>query len=116
MTLQQKVLDLVNQERIKAGVGVLTNRSDLTPASDLRAKESLEKWSHTRPNGTPYYTVDDRIYGENLSKGFKTATDIVRAWMNSATHRDVMLDPRYKGACVGIYKSDDLFVSLELTK
>ena len=118
MTLQEQVLSLINRERVKAGVGTLSIRPDVGPASDLRAREASVTWSHTRPNGTQYFTVNDDIYGENLSRGYKTAGEIVRAWMNSDTHRAVMLDGRYKGASVGTYQgapAKELFVSLELT-
>jgi len=94
---------------------MLSERADLTPASNLRAQEASVLWSHTRPNGTQYFTANDAIYGENLSKGYKTAGEIVRAWMNSDTHKAVMLDPRYKGASVGVYNNKSLYVSLELT-
>ena len=114
--LRDQILQLVNNERKKAGLNPLIYRSDILPASDLRAKESSTAWSHTRPDGSPYYTANDNIYGENLSKGFKTASEIVAAWMNSPTHRKVMLDPRYSGGCVGVHKNKDLFVSLELTR
>ena len=115
MTLQQQIINLINQERMKAGIGTLAERADLVPASDLRAREASVLWSHTRPNGTQYFTVNDAIYGENLSRGYKTAGEIVRAWMNSDTHRAVMLDRRYKGANVGVYSGKETFVSLELT-
>lgn len=115
MTLQQQVISLINQERQKAGAGMLSERADLTPASNLRAREASVLWSHTRPNGTQYFTVNNDIYGENLSRGYKTAGEIVRAWMNSDTHRAVMLDKRYKGANVGVYSGKETFVSLELT-
>lgn len=39
----------------------------------------------------------------------------VRAWMRSDTHREVMLDSRYKGASIGAFSDGCLFVSLELT-
>ena len=114
--LRDQILQLVNNERMKVGLNPLMYRPDILPASDLRAKESSATWSHTRPDGSPYYTADDKIYGENLSRGFKTATEIVQAWMQSDSHRKVMLDPKYHGGCVGVHKNKDLFVSLELTK
>lgn len=114
--LQKQIINLINTERMKAGVGILTERIDLTPASNLRAREASVLWSHTRPNGKQYFSVNDAIYGENLARGYKTAGEIVRAWMNSDTHRAVMLDPRYKGASIGIYNNKKLYVSLELTK
>ena len=114
--LQKQIINLINIERMKAGVETLIERIDLTPASNLRAQEASVLWSHTRPNGKQYFSVNDAIYGENLSRGYKTASEIVRAWMNSDTHKAVMLDPRYKGASIGIYNNKKLYVSLELTK
>ena len=115
MTLQSQIISLINKERQKVGACALSIRDDIAQASELRAKEASVKWSHTRPNGMQYFTVNNAIYGENLSRGYKTASEIVRAWMLSDTHRAVMLDKRYKGASVGVYSYGEPFVSLELT-
>ena len=115
MTIQAQILSLINAERQKVGACALSARDDIAQASALRAKEASVLWSHTRPNGTQYFTANDSIYGENLSRGYKTASEIVRAWMRSDTHREVMLDKRYKGASVGVYSHGEPFVSLELT-
>ena len=114
--LSNQIMDLINEKRKQVGVSALSYREDIAYAADLRAQESSKVWSHTRPNNTPYYTVDNRIYGENLSKNYKTAKDIVNAWMNSETHKTNMLDGRYKGACIGICETGgNIYVSLELT-
>ena len=115
MAIQAQILSLINAERQKVGACALSARDDIAQASDLRAREASVLWSHTRPNGTQYFTANDSIYGENLSRGYKTASEIVRAWMLSDTHRAVMLDKRYKGASIGVYSNSELFVSLELT-
>ena len=115
MTIQAQILSLINAERQKVGACALSPRDDIAQASELRAREASVFWSHTRPNGAQYYTANDSIYGENLSRGYKTASEIVRAWMRSDTHRAVMLDKRYKGASVGVYSHGEPFVSLELT-
>lgn len=115
MTLQAQILSLINAERQKVGACALSARDDIAQASELRAKEASVLWSHMRPNGTQYFTVNNAIYGENLSRGYKTASEIVRAWMRSDTHRAVMLDKRHKGASVGVYSHGESFVSLELT-
>ena len=116
MTIQEQILNLINQERKKNGVEILSFRPDILKASNLRAQQASILWSHTRPDGTQYFTTNDAIYGENLSRGYKTAKEIVRAWMNSDTHRAVMLDPKYKGANIGTYNNKKLYISLELTK
>lgn len=110
------IIELINKERIRAGVKPLSVRSDIQSASNLRAREASQLWSHTRPDGTPWYTADDRIYGENLAKGFNNPADLVKAWMNSTKHREVMLNQKFKGACVGTYKAKDgSYTALELT-
>lgn len=115
MTIQAQILSLINAERQKVGACALSARDDIAQASELRAREASVFWSHTRPNGEQYFTVHNSIYGENISRGYRTASEIVRAWMRSDTHRAVMLDKRYKGASVGVYSHGESFVSLELT-
>lgn len=111
------ILDLINRERFKAGLKPLSYRMDIQKASDLRAKEASVCWSHSRPDGTPYYSADDRIYGENLAKGYKTPQEIVMAWMKSKSHRANILNPDYKGACIGecIAGNGKKFTSSEFT-
>ena len=47
-----EVLDLVNEEREKEGVGPLTMDQELMDAAMLRAAETQLYFSHTRPDGT----------------------------------------------------------------
>ena len=44
----QQVVDLVNQERVKEGLQELTLDPTLTAAAEIRAKEIVELFSHTR--------------------------------------------------------------------
>lgn len=112
-----ELLMLINIERAKVGAQALTYRPEIEQASNLRAQEASQIWSHTRPNGMPYYTADDRIYGENLAKNYHTAQDIVTAWMNSESHKRNLLNAKFKGACIGVYEENGKqWVSLELTK
>ena len=47
----QKVIDLVNAEREKAGLTPVTKDSTLCSAAAVRAKEIATSFSHTRPEG-----------------------------------------------------------------
>jgi len=111
------ILKLINRERFKAGLKPLSYRKDIQDATNIRAKEASILWSHSRPDGTPYYSADDKIYGENLAKGYKTPPEIVMAWMKSKSHRENILSPLYKGVCIGEYISDKgkKFTSSEFT-
>lgn len=114
--MDDKLLSLINLERSKVGSNPLNYRLDIQQASDLRAQEASVKWSHDRPNGKPYYSVNDAIYGENLAYGFNSAEEIVKAWLDSPTHRKVMLDNKYNGASIGVYDDGkNKWYSLELT-
>lgn len=115
--MKARLLFLLNEERRKAGLEIFTYRSDISEAANIRAKEASSKWSHTRPDGSEYYTADDKIYGENLAKNYKTSEDIIKAWMNSKSHRQNILDPGFKGVCIGVYETDNgNFISLEFTR
>lgn len=109
----EELFKLINEERAKVGVTPLVNCPYLTPAANLRAKEAATLWSHTRPDGTPYWHVDGRIWGENLAKHYGTAKDVINAWMNSPLHKKNILNEQFKGACIGTFKD---FISLEFTK
>ncbi len=99
---------LVNEERAQAGLGALKWDQNLETVSSVRAKECSQKFSHTRPNGTQWYTVNSKIQGgENLAFGFDTAGDAVDAWMASPTHRDNILYDDFKKVSISIYQTDD---------
>jgi hypothetical protein len=59
-------------------------------------------WAHYAPDGTsPWYFIKNAGYeyeyaGENLAKGFSNSSDVVTAWMNSPTHRENVLSPKYQ--------------------
>lgn len=92
-----EVLRLTNIERHKKGVGPLIMAPELITTADLRAKEITQEYSHTRPNGSPFYVAIDHVFilnkitGENIAKMAKTPEQVVTAWMNSPGHRANML-------------------------
>ena len=98
----------VNQERAAAGCKALKWDQNLETVSSVRAKECAVKFSHTRPNGTQWFTVNSKIQGgENLAFGFDSADDAVDAWMNSPTHRDNILYDDFAKVAISIYQTDD---------
>lgn len=55
--LEEEFLRLINEERVKNGRGNLEDNSILHQAARIRAKECIEKFSHTRPNGESYKSI-----------------------------------------------------------
>ena len=99
--------NLVNDERAKAGLDPLEWDDNLETVANVRANEIAENFSHTRPNGKQWYTVNSKIQGgENLAFGFDNAEEVVDAWMNSPTHRDNILYDEFEKVAISIYEED----------
>ena len=102
--------NLVNNVRTDAGLDPLTWDSNLETVASVRANEISEKFSHTRPNGRQWYTVNSKIQGgENLAFGFDNAEDVVDAWMTSPTHRDNILYDEFEKVAISIYEEDGTY-------
>ncbi len=118
-----EVLRLTNIERHKKGVGPLIMAPELITTADLRAKEITQEYSHTRPNGSPFYVAIDHVFilnkitGENIAKMAKTPEQVVTAWMNSPGHRANMLKGAftYFGCGVAVNKDVKHWVQLFAT-
>ena len=96
--------DQVNAQRAAAGLGSLSWSNGLEQASAVRAVECSQVWSHNRPDGTEYWTVNSNlVYGENLAKGYSSASEAVTAWMNSYSHKDNILFPGFKTGAIAIH-------------
>jgi len=103
MVAAKAAFDQINEKRAAAGLGALVWNDGLEQASAVRAVEASQLWSHDRPNGTEYWTVNSAlVYGENLAKGFSDASSAVNAWMNSPTHKDNILYGPFRTAAIAI--------------
>ena len=100
----------INVIRVQNGLNELIWNDNLEYVANVRAKELPQNFSHTRPNGKPWYTVNSKIQGgENLAYGFETTEDVVDAWMNSESHRDNILYPDFKEIAIAIYVVDGTY-------
>lgn len=98
----------VNEQRDAAGLNELDWNSNLEAAASVRAVESSQSFSHTRPNGKAWYTVNSNVQGgENLAWGQTSATQVVNEWMASPTHKDNILYPEFNSAAISLYATDD---------
>lgn len=114
--MAEDALALINEERAAGGLEALEWSTDLENCSMVRAQECASKFSHTRPNGSDWWTVNSNLmWGENLAKGYKTASDLVEAWMNSTGHRANIMDGTFTTAAIAVYETskDHLYIALE---
>lgn len=106
--LRQEVFDLVNEERVANGLPKCAMDDTAMEFAQIRAEEIVDKFSHTRPDGT-VMTYSHYNFAENIAMGQDTPKDVVNAWMNSSGHRAVILgDYSDYGNCmgVGVYKAN----------
>ena len=106
---EQLMVDMINKERIAAGVSPV--KLDLRLASVGRAKANDLKannyFSHTSPTyGSPWAMMQQvgitvRWAGENIS-GNKSVAGSMASLMLSPSHRANILDPRFTHVGVGI--------------
>lgn len=100
--------DIVNAKRQSAGLSALTWDSGIEQAAAVRAVEASQVWSHSRPDGSEYWTVNSNlIYGENLAKGYATADGAVQGWMDSVTHKDNILFPDFATGAIVVHVGSD---------
>ena len=100
----QAAFDIVNAKRQEAGLSALSWNSGLEQASAERAVEASEAFSHTRPNGSDWWTVNSNLmYGENLAKGYATAGSAVDAWLASPTHKANIMDAEFTSGAIAIH-------------
>lgn len=113
---EYEVLSLVNQERVRNGLEKLTWGDSCAEAAETRAKELVQLYAHTRPDGSSWDTACDSpdknakyLEGENLVVGSSAVSPetTVAAWMNSEAHRANILNPDFTKLSVGFYFDED---------
>ena len=105
---KHEVLTLVNKIRVKNNLEQLSWGYTCEEAADIRAKETITLYAHTRPDGTNWSTVcpvpsSGGVSGENLAIGNAAVSPAttVALWMGSETHRANILNPDYTKLAVG---------------
>lgn len=95
----KQVLDLVNQERQKAGLGALALDDNLAKAAQDKSDDMAKRnyMSHVSPEGEDPFTrmARDGAQGvaENIAEGQQSPQDVVQAWMDDPPHRANILNP-----------------------
>ncbi|MBI4363400.1 MAG: CAP domain-containing protein [Candidatus Doudnabacteria bacterium] len=99
------VMERLNNERTQRFIPALITNSKLTFAATIKSNDMLKRsyFAHINPDGAyvwptieaagyaPYLTL-----GENLAIDFFSASAVVEAWMNSATHRANVLNEKFQ--------------------
>ena len=107
------VAGLVNQERIERGLNPLASNDKLQTAAQWKADDMIEKdyWEHFHNGKSPWQWMNEAGYdyldaGENLAIDFSELELVHQAWMNSPTHKENIINPKYKEIGIGIASGD----------
>lgn len=109
----KRVVELVNEERARAGLSALELDMGITAAANVRAVEIKQSFSHTRPDGSSFSTalkeqgVSYRGSGENIAWGQKSPEQVMSAWMNSEGHRANILNAAFRKIGIGYYQDQN---------
>ncbi|MCI4064731.1 CAP domain-containing protein [Micromonospora sp. R77] len=110
----QKVVDLVNAERAKAGCKALSVNSKLMTAAQRHSQDQADHrtMSHDGSDGSDVGQRLDRVgyawrgYGENVAWNQQTPAAVMDAWMNSPGHRANILNCSFTQIGVGVARSN----------
>jgi len=101
---ESDLLTVTNKIRAEKGVKPVTLNPKLSDAARRKAVDMFDKnyWAHFAPDGStsPWFFIKEAGYGylyagENLAKGFTNSDEVVKAWMESPSHRENMLSDKY---------------------
>lgn len=110
----QEIIDLTNQYRQANKLPLLKVNATLMKAAQERVNDLAKtaNWSH-QTTGLNYYQLMDKsgykrqYAGENLAKGFNTATAAMDALKKSPTHNANLIKSNYQDTGVAISKGAD---------
>ena len=123
--VEKEIVRLCNIERAKENLSALNWFEDAYYFTKIRAEEAATLFSHTRPNGKPWYSVcfDAGVvvtgyYGENLgitngATPDQFAAAIVDSWMNSHDHRANIMNGNYRRIAVAIVQNGDQLTAVQ---
>lgn len=117
--LQNILISETNNSRQSENLSILQENPLLDVAAKMKAEDMAinSYFAHTSPNGLePWYWLEkvgyEYVYaGENLAINFSDSEDVIKAWMNSPTHRQNILGQNFTemgiATAKGIYKEKE---------
>lgn len=105
--LEKSMVNAVNKSRSDHSMHTLRDCSRLTAAAQIRALEIVTSFSHTRPSGQRFNTVDAGwVNGENIAYGISGVDVTHQRFMDSQGHRENILRSNFKSVGVASHKVD----------
>ncbi|MGO4888062.1 CAP domain-containing protein [Anaerobacillus sp. MEB173] len=123
-SIEQKVIELTNAERRKAGLSNLQADAALSNVAREKSRDMQANnyFSHTSPTyGSPFDMIRDagvsyNAAAENIAMGQSTAEQVVQEWMNSEGHRRNILSGEYTHIGVGYNEKGHYWTQMFISK
>ncbi len=117
-SLESQTMDIINAERIKKDMLVLTTgksynkyaklkSQDMADLSELSYESSPEMSMVNRISASGAYQI--KVVAENISRGKKEAFEVVNNWINEYNERNNIFDPSMEKIGVGVSESNDIY-------
>lgn len=111
---EQRVFELVNEERQKQGLSPLVWNDGLAAVARAHSKDMNDRafMAHENPDGlSPFDRMKNQGIrysraAENIAAGQPSPEAVMNGWMNSSGHRANILNPNLTTLGVGFYKGD----------
>src|SRR3989344_720722 len=96
----QTLMDMINSERSSRNLTVLAQNSSLRTAAGQKSQDMIDRdyFAHVDPDGNYVWPKiiaagygQYKILGENLAVDFVTSEGMIKAWLDSPTHRANLL-------------------------
>ncbi|MGE6488737.1 CAP domain-containing protein [Paenisporosarcina sp. NPDC076898] len=108
-SIEQQVLTLTNQERAKAGLKALATDAALMDSARAKSADMSKNnyFSHTSPTmGSPFDQmkakgIQYKAAAENIAMGQKSASEVVKGWMESPGHRANIMNGNFTHIGIG---------------
>ncbi|MBI5356779.1 hypothetical protein HZB78_04165 [Candidatus Collierbacteria bacterium] len=106
-----QVFEQINQQRAENSLPGLKLNDKLSEAARRKASDMFASnyWAHINPtNGRePWFFFDAvgydyRYAGENLARDFGTTPPMIKAWINSPTHKENIVSTRYQETGIAV--------------
>lgn len=126
--VEETIIRLVNELRQELNLPILESNDMLKAAAMMRAKETEESFSHTRPNGLDAFSIFEeegieynyQRAGENLGMATyymseeEMAELIFEGWVESEGHYKNMVLPDYEEIGIGVHYDGEFLYATQI--
>ena len=127
-SIEQTIFELINELREEENLTPVQSADMLKAGAIIRAQESEESFSHTRPDGKEPFTVlneGDILYnyqsvGENLAMATYFMEDaemdhfLFDGWVESDGHYETMVNPGFEEVGIDVHYDGEIIYATQL--